>query len=139
MPTDRTQYQIGQSFPVQFAWHLPDGDYIRAVFEALVLDLVPNADKYVIRLTELIAGRQENSQGQLRPQEKFSTEYWRLVGDLIGRKLTIAFEADDSRAINLRLATLTGEHNYFSRFEDAEVIAKGLQAAARRKAEQEEE
>jgi hypothetical protein len=46
--------------------------------------------------------------------------------------LTIAFEADDGRAIYLRLATLTGEHNFFTRYEDAEVIAQGLLAAQRR-------
>lgn len=130
-------YQVGDTFALQFAWHLPDGDYIRAVFPAEVLDHVPAADKYVVRLGDLQAGRQEDEEGVLRPTEAFSREYWALVGELAGRKMTIAYEADDGRAVHLRLATLTGEHNYFSRYEDAEVMAQGLLAAARRKAQEE--
>ncbi len=136
MPT--AQYKEGETFALQFAWHLPDGDYIRVVFAAKVLDIVPTADKYLVDLNKLLAGRQEDSEGNLKPTEEFSREYWSLVDDLVGRKITIAYEADDSRAIHMRLATLTGEHNFFTRYEDAEVMAQGLLAAARRKAEEEE-
>ena len=136
MPT--AHYEVGDSFSLQFAWHLPEGDYIRAVFQTEVLDLVPQADKYVVRLNKLVAGRQENEDGELKPQETFSSEYWSMVEGLVGRKITIAYEADDSRAIHMRLATLTGEHNFFSRYEDAEVMAQGLMAAARRRAQEEE-
>lgn len=137
MPT--ANYKIGESFLLQFAWRLPDGDYLRAVFEARVLDLVPEADKYLVRLEQLTAGRQEDENGRLRPTAAFSRDYWRLVGRLIGRKVTVAYEADNSRALHMRLATLTGEHNFFTRYEDAEVIAQGLLAAARRRAAEEEE
>jgi hypothetical protein len=136
MPT--AHYEVGDSFPLQFAWRLPEGDYIRAVFQAEVLDLVPEADKYVVRLKKLVAGRQENEDGELKPQETFSSEYWSMVEGLVGRKITIAYEADDGRAIHMRLATLSGEHNFFSRYEDAEVMAQGLMAAARRRAQEEE-
>lgn len=136
MPT--AQYGVGDAFPLQFAWQLPDGDYIRSVFRAEVLDLIPDADKYLVRLNELVAGRQENKDGELKPQETFSSEYWPLVNNLVGRKITIAYEADDSHAIHMRLATLTGEHNFFSRYEDAEVMARGLLAASRRRAQEEE-
>jgi len=132
-------FEVEDSFPLQFAWRLPQGDYIRAVFQADILDLVPQADKYVVRLHKLLAARQEDKDGQLRPQEQFSQEYWRLVTSLVGRKLTIAYEADDSRAIHMRLATLTGEHNFFTRYEDAEVMAQALLAASRRKTREEEE
>ena len=118
MPT--ASYKKGESFPVQFAWRLPDGDYLRAVFRAEVLDFVPAADKYVARLTELIAGRQEDEEGVLRPSDQFNREYWGLVGRLVGQKLTIAYEVEDGRAVHLRLATLTGEHNYFFRYAMAE-------------------
>jgi hypothetical protein len=130
-------YKIGESFPIQFAWHLPQGDYLRAVFRAEVLDLVPEADKYLARLIKLEAGRQEDEQGELRFTEQFSKEYWAMVADLVGRKITVAYEADDGRALYMRLATLTGEHNYFTRYEDAEVIAKGLIAAAERRRKEE--
>jgi hypothetical protein len=131
-------YKIGESFPLQFAWRLPEGDYIRAVFLAEVLDHVPEADKYIARLTKLEAGRQEDEEGELKPTDQFSKEYWALVGDLVGRKITIAYEADDGHALYLRLATLTGEHNFFTRYEDAEVIARGLLAAAERRWREEE-
>ncbi len=131
-------YEVGQSFALQFAWHLPEGDYIRAVFAAEVLDLIPDADKYLVRLTKLLAGRQEDDDGELKREETFSGDCWSMVDDLVGRKITIAYEADDSRAIHMRLETLTGEHNFFTRYEDAEVIAQGLLAAARRRGEEEE-
>jgi hypothetical protein len=118
MPT--ANHQIGETFSVQFAWQLPEGDYIRAIFEAKVLDLVSGADKYIVRLTKLIAGRQESSTGQMRGTDELSKDYWGLVGELVGNKLTIAYEAEDGRAVHLRLATLTGEHNYFTRFAQVE-------------------
>ena len=131
----QAQFQPGESFPLQFAWHLPQGDYLRAVFEADILDLVPKADKYIVQLSKLIAGRQENEHGELRSQQDYSTEYWQLVNELIGKKITIAYEAGDSRAIHMRLATLTGEHNFFTRYEDVEVMAKGILAASKRRDE----
>ncbi len=118
MPT--ANHKIGESFAVQFAWQLPNDDYIRAVFNAEILDIVPAADKYIVRLTELMAGRQESPDGEMRDKEELDREYWALVGQVIGNKLTIAYETEDGRAVHLRLATLTGEHNYFTRFADAE-------------------
>jgi hypothetical protein len=135
MPVAR--YKISETFPIQFAWRLPNDDYLRAVFQAVVLDHVPQADKYIVRLTELIAGRQEDSDGNLRPHEDYAREYWRLAADLVGRKITIAYEADDGHALYMRLATLTGEHNFFTRYESAEVIARGLQAATERRVREE--
>ena len=118
MPT--ANHQIGETFLVQFVWQLPEGDYIRAIFEAEVLELVPGADKYIVRLTKLMAGRQESATGEMRATDELSKEYWGLVGELVGNKLTIAYEAEDGRAVHLRLTTLTGEHNYFTRFAQAE-------------------
>jgi hypothetical protein len=120
MPT--ANYKIGEIFQVQFAWKLPQGDYLRAVFEAQVLDKIASADKYIVSLNKLVAGRQETAEGETRPREAFSAEYWQLVGQIAGKKLSLAYEADDGRALHLRLATLTGEHNYFNRFSDAEAF-----------------
>jgi len=118
MPT--SSYRIGECFAVQFAWQLPIGDYIRAVFQAEVLDLVPKADKYVVSLTKLIAGRQESAEGEIRPTETYSKEHWSLVGQIVGKKVSLAYEVDDGRALHLRLATLTGEHDFFRRFDAIE-------------------
>ncbi len=60
-------YRTGQSFPVQFAWRLPDGEYLRAVFQADVLELVATANKYVTRLSYLLAGREEAADGEPKP------------------------------------------------------------------------
>lgn len=130
MPDAR--HQPGQSFALQFAWRLPAGDYLRAIFQADVLELVPGADKYVIRLSQLVAGREDDAEGQVKPLAALEGEYWELVRGLVGRTITIAYEADDGRPLYLRLATLTGEHNFFSRYEDAAVIARGLAARRRR-------
>jgi hypothetical protein len=132
-------YEVGQTFPLQFAWRLPQNDYVRAVFLAQVLDLVPEADKYIVRLTSLEAGRQEDEKGEPRMPDEYSTDYWTMIGELVGRKITVAYEADDGRALYMRLATLTGEHGFFSRYEDAEVFAKGLAAAAARREREEKE
>lgn len=128
MSTPQAGYQPGQSFPLQLAWRLPDGGYLRAVFRAEVLELVDSASKYVVRLASLEAGREEDAGGGALPAEQISRAYWDLVGGLIGRTITIAYEADDGHAIYLRLETLTGEHNFFTRYEDAEVIARGIRA-----------
>ncbi|MFN2135929.1 MAG: hypothetical protein ACK2UK_08255 [Candidatus Promineifilaceae bacterium] len=118
---------------MQFAWRLPEGDYLRAVFSAEVLDLVPEADKYIVRLLALEAGRQEDKEGEIRPVEAYSRAYWKMVSDLVGRKITVAYEADGGQALYMRLTTLTGEHNYFSRYESAEVVAQGIKAALERR------
>lgn len=124
-------YQPGDSFTLQFAWRLPEGDYLRAVFQADVLELVPAADKYVIRLSRLLAGREDDAEGAVKPLETLSGAYWDLVRGIAGRRITIAYEADDGRPLYLRLSTLTGEHNFFTRYEDAKVIARGLKARRR--------
>lgn len=125
-------YQPGQTFNLQFAWRLPEGDYLRAVFEAEVIDLVPAADKYVIRLSRLLGGREDDADGAVKPLTALEGKYWELVRGLIGRTLTMAYEADDGRPLYLRLATLTGEHNFFSRYEDAAVVARAIEVRMQR-------
>lgn len=126
-------FQPGQSFAVQFAWRTAEGEYLRAAYQADVLELVPGADKYVVRLSRFLGGREDDAAGQVKPLAALEGEYWELAGGLEGRTITLAYEADDGRPLYLRLATLTGEHNFFTRYEDATVIARGL--AARKKKE----
>lgn len=111
-------HKPGECFAVQFVWKLPEGDFLRAVFEAEVLDLVPAAEKYVVRLKKLLAGRQESAEGVKRPETGLSQPHWQMVGRIVGRKISLAYEVEDGRPLNLRLATLTGEHNFFFRFPD---------------------
>jgi hypothetical protein len=111
-------YSVGQSFRVQFVWRLPDQDYLRAVFNAKVLRLDEISDKYVLELGELVAGRQESPAGEMRSRSELAGEYWARVLRLPGRKIALAFEADDGRPLWLRLETLTGEHNFFNRLNE---------------------
>jgi hypothetical protein len=106
----------GQSFQVQFVWQIPDGDYFRAVFPAEILNRDHTSDKYQLRLTEFLAGRQETADGHMRPVEEVTREYWSLVDKLAGQMVVLACESADGRPLHLRLATLTGEHNFFHRF-----------------------
>jgi hypothetical protein len=69
-------------------------------------------------LSEFLAGRQEDAQGEMRPVEEVDKEQWRRVARLAGRRISVAYEADDGRALWLRLETLTGEHNFFSRLNE---------------------
>jgi hypothetical protein len=110
--------EIGESFRVQFVWQIPDGDYLRAVFSAEILNRDHRSDKYLLRLTEFLAGRQETAAGEMRPVEEVSRDYWALVDQLVDRKVVLAYESADGRPLHLRLKTLTGEHNFFYRFED---------------------
>lgn len=111
-------YDIGESFRVQFVWKIPDNDYLRAIFSAEVLHLDSVADKYVVRLTEFLAGRQETKDGEIRSIDQVNKDYWLLINDLTGKKISLAFETDDGRPLWLRFATLTGEHNFFRRLNE---------------------
>ncbi|MCL4264578.1 MAG: hypothetical protein KJ069_15245 [Anaerolineae bacterium] len=108
--------QVGDTFLVQFVWRLPEGDIIRALFRAEVLSVIDAAEKYMVRLLELVAGSQESSTGEGREKEDFAKPYWALVVRLVGKRVTVAWEVADGRALTMRLATLTGEHDFFRRY-----------------------
>ena len=112
------QYRVGETFSVQFVWRIPDGDFLRALFEAEVLHTDQVAGKYVLYLEDFMAARQETADGSAQEVDALNREYWALVGGLVGRKISVAFEADDARPLWLRLDTLTGEHDFFTRLDD---------------------
>ncbi|MCP4358784.1 MAG: hypothetical protein GY796_12260 [Chloroflexi bacterium] len=118
---NQSTFQKGDICAIQFVWRLPDGDYMRAVFKAEVLAVIDVAEKYMVRLTELLVGSQESSAGEGRDKEEYDRNYWALVVDLIGNKLTVAWEAADDRPLHMRLATLTGEHDFFTRYTRMEL------------------
>ena len=110
----------GESFPAHFVWKLPDGDYLRAVFAAEILSLDWRMERYMVRLGQLQAGRQETPAGEARPEREVNRLYVALVRRLIGRRVQLAFEAVDGRPLLMRLPTLTGEHNFFFRYDTDE-------------------
>jgi hypothetical protein len=111
-------FEEGQSFRVQFVWQIPAGDFLRAIFKVDVLTLDPVSGKYIVLLEKLLAGRQEDKDGEMRSIEEVTREYWAMVAGLTGRRISLAYEADDGRPLWLRLETLTGEHNFFSRLNE---------------------
>lgn len=110
--------QISETFRIHFVWKIPNGHYVRALFVAQVLDIDLEADRYLIKLTELLAKREEDERGEGLPEDKHTVEYWEMVYRLISRLAHVAFEADDGRPLFLRLPTLTLEHKYFTRYDD---------------------
>jgi hypothetical protein len=111
-------HQVGDTFTVQFVWQLPEGDFLRAIFEAEVLALDPQMERYRIRFRQLTAGRQETAEGIGRSESELATGYWAMVGRIVGKQIKLAYEADDGRPLRLRLATLTGEHTFFTRLNE---------------------
>ncbi|MDX1614231.1 MAG: hypothetical protein R3300_07965 [Candidatus Promineifilaceae bacterium] len=123
------EYDVGEGFMVQFVWRIPSGDFLRALFRAEVLQRDFVSDKYVVELKEWLAGRQEDEQGATRTAEEAAHDYWQRVSELEGQKVSLAFEAQDGRALWLRLETLTGEHNFFRRLNE---LPPALQAKLER-------
>lgn len=109
---------IGENVSVQFVWQLPDGDFLRAIYEAEILDLDERMQRYLLRLRKLAAGRQETPTGEMRSKEELSRDYWAEAVALAGRRLWLAYEATDGRPLRLRLETLTGEHRFFDRLDE---------------------
>jgi hypothetical protein len=109
--------QPDDSFTVQFVWRLNEGNFVRAFFQARVLETHPEAEKYLVVLDELLAGQEERPNGQILPKEEMTLQYWAMVVRLIGRKVLLAAEVADGRPVRLRLATLIGVHNFFYRYE----------------------
>ncbi len=112
-----TLLQPDDTFTVQFVWRLNEGNFIRAFFKAHVLETHPEAEKYMVRLEELLAGHEENQRGVILPKEEMTLPYWAMVVRLIGRKVLVAAEVADGRPVGLRLATLIGVHDFFRRYE----------------------
>jgi len=115
---NKANYDLGETFNVQFIWRIPSSDFLRALFAVEVLHQDFVSDKYVVRLNEFLAGRQEDAEGNMRSPDEVARDYWYLVDKLTGRKISLAFEVDDGRPLWLRLETLTGEHNFFSRLNE---------------------
>ena len=111
---------IGETFPLQFVWQLPSMEYVRAVFEAEVLSHDFTAEKYVVRLNDLVAGRQETAVGKPMPADQMDEPTWARVRHLAGRRVQVAFESDNGRSLRMRYSTLIGEHNFFFRYDKDE-------------------
>jgi hypothetical protein len=117
-------HDIGQVIKIQFVWRISDGDLLRAIFDAEVQKIDQLSEKFVVRLDNWLAGRQESSYGVMRSLEEVSRENWALVARLPGQRISLSFEASDGRPLWLRYETLTGEHNFFRRLNELPPVIK---------------
>lgn len=113
----KPQFDLNETFPIQFVWKLETGDFLRAIFTVRVLEMDWEMLRYRIVLESFDAGRQESEVGELRPQEQYARDDWARVAQLVGRQIKVAFEVDDGRPIRLKYETLTGENRFFFRVE----------------------
>lgn len=111
--------QIGDKVQMHFVWKLPNEDYLRAIFETEIIDILPDSNRYLLLLQEWVAGRQETAVGEMRPEEEVTVRFWQLVDQLVGHKAAVAYEAVDGRPLHLRLTTLLQIHPFFTRYNDA--------------------
>ncbi len=110
-------YQMGDSFRLQFVWQVPSRDYVRALFQVEITSLDLETQRYIVQIQQLLGKRQETAEGEARPAADLTPEYWQLVRELVGRKAAIAYEASSPQPIRLRYETLTREHHYFTRYK----------------------
>jgi len=120
----REVHEVGESFKIQYVWRIESGHFLRALFRARVLGHDDSTDKYILLLEEFVAGKQEDAVGETANADELAREHWKTISELVGKKITLAYEADDGRTIRLKLATLTGEHNYFTRLNDPEFLER---------------
>lgn len=113
----KPQFDLNETFPIQFVWKLETGDFLRAIFTVRVLEMDWEMLRYRIVLESFDAGRQESEAGETRPQEQYTRDDWARVAQLVGRQIKVAFEVDDGRPIRLKRETLTGENRFFFRVE----------------------
>ena len=110
--------EVGATFDVHFVWRLADGDLMRAIFVSEVLGRDDLTMRYFVWLRAFKAGRQDSPDGRLiRERHQRSAEFWPIIIDLVGHKVELAFEAaEDDLPIPVRISTLNGQHDYFTKF-----------------------
>ncbi len=110
---------VGDSYQVQFVWKLPNYDFVRAFFQVTVDEIDHFEERYVVTLDALLGGRQEAADGSLRPEAEMTKPLWGQIVGFIGRKVRLPYESAEHQPLHLKYPTLTGEHNFFSRYEEA--------------------
>jgi hypothetical protein len=105
--------QPDDTFPVHMGWTLPDGTRLRVTFKVQVEALELDKNRMRCRLLQI-----QSAAGN-RPESEVDPEYFERVMGLIGKRAMIPLDARQGIVLPLRLATLTGEHNYFFDLDEA--------------------
>ena len=99
--------QPGDIFFVDMGWKLPDGHRLQVTFEAQVEAVELEKNRMRCRLLEI-----QGAQGS-QPEILIDPYYFGQVMGLVGKRAMIPLDALEGMVLPLRLATLTGEHDYF--------------------------
>ena len=112
------KFEVGDQYRVQFVWKLPNYDFMRVFFEVSILEIDLFEERFVVRLESMVGGRQEAPDGSMRSEDEMAKPLWGRVVGFIGRKVRLPFESAEGHPLHLKYPTLTGEHNFFTRFEN---------------------
>jgi hypothetical protein len=100
--------QLGDVVLVNMAWALPDGHRLRVTFESQVEAVELDGNRLRIRVLKIQAA------GGSQPESEVEPYFLERVMALIGKHAQVPLDTLQGIVLPLRLATLTGEHPYFS-------------------------
>ena len=103
-----TDPQLGDVILVKMAWTLPDGHRLSVTFESQVEDLELEKNRLRVQLLKIRAA------GGSQPESEVESYYLERVMGLVGKRAKVPLDTLVGIVLPLRLATLTGEHPYFS-------------------------
>jgi hypothetical protein len=103
-----TDPHVGDVIPVHMAWTLPDGHRLRVTFEAQVEAVELGRNRLCVQLLKI-----QTASGS-QPESEVEPYYLERVMGLIGKRAQAPLDALHGIVLPLRLATLMGEHSYFS-------------------------
>jgi len=100
----------GKRADLQFAWSPPSGR-VRATYRVDVLDYLPEGDRYVCRLVELIGIARTGSSGGVSDE---------TLRGLLGKCVRVPREALNGITLHLKTATLDGSlrRPYFFSYQE---------------------
>jgi hypothetical protein len=100
--------QLGDVILVNMAWTLPDGHRLRVTFESQVEAVEWDKNRLCIQLLKIQEARGSQPESEVEPY------FLERVMGLIGKRAQVPIDTLRGIVLPLRLATLTGEHPYFS-------------------------
>jgi len=103
-----TDPHLGDVIPVRVAWTLPDGHRLHVTFEAQVEALELDRNRLRIQLLKIEAASGSQPESEVEPR------YLERVMGLIGKRAQVPLDTLHGTVLPLRLATLMGDHPYFS-------------------------
>lgn len=100
--------QLGDVILVNMAWTLPDGHRLTVTFESQVEAVELDRNRLRVQLRKIQAA------GGSQPESEVEPYFLERVMALIGKRAQVPLDTLQGIVLPLRLATLTGEHPYFS-------------------------